>query len=316
MADWHDIFEWAKIPAGTYQVGYEGEAPLALRPQIPFLLPATTPPGPRLVPAFAITTDVLRLSHWHKLSHLFPALNPLLPPAELEQIAARIDLGTTVTVPPTAGDEQYYRARGDSGEPEPRTLPRQPELDPPLAVSWATAQAMAKVLRAELPRWDEWEVATRGREAFLYPWGNTLDTAHLSLEHQDYSVDEESVMGYYRCDQDVYFVHSFGPYGELASPFGLVGLAWAGREWNEGDAAALLTEQSILRSITDLGSMAMMIPGLRPHTWGMYGWHESKKHQAFSGPALPCYLPAEAGKLYERAAFRLVWREWGVNSEK
>lgn len=122
-------------------------------------------------------------------------------------------------------------------------------------------------------------------------------------------MDDESVMGYYRCDQDLYFVHSFGAYQGQSSPFGLVGLAWPGREWNVGDAAALQTDDPVLRSISDLGSMAMMIPGWRPNSWGIYGWQQTRTHQTFSGPALPCYLPAAAAeKLYPKAAFRLVWR--------
>lgn len=314
MADWYDVFEWARIPTGTYQVGYEGDVPLALRPQISFLLPHITPPGPRSLPDFTITTDLLRLSHWDRLRHILPSLNDLFSPAERDSLAAQADLTTHVFVSPTAGDEQYHRASMAPGELDFRTLSRQPESDPPLEFPLTTAQAIAKRLGATLPAWDEWEVATRGREAFLYPWGNTLDTAHLSLEHQDYSMDDEGVMGYYRYDQNLYFVHSFGVYREQPSPFGLVGLAWRGREWNEGDAAALATDEPILRSLSDLGSMAMMIPGWRPNSWGIYGWHQTKTYQAFSGPALPCYLPAAAAeKLYPKAAFRLVWRGQSVS---
>jgi hypothetical protein len=146
--------------------------------------------------------------------------------------------------------------------------------------------------------------------------------AQLSLEYQDYSVDEESVMGYYSYDQEIYFIHSFGSYANISSPFGLVELAWPGREWNYCEPDDPLADTPyILRSIADLGAMASMIPGIRPGTWGAEGWRRTKRHLAFSGPILPCYAAGTVGMqqdehgqvireaLYPEAGFRLVFSQ-------
>ncbi len=307
--------QFARITPGEYSVGLDANTEaklLAQPPQFDWYEPLVTPSQHITVGEFWIATDVLRLSHWQNmLDHPgLPDLADLLPADHLEEIAARRTASTTITVEPTAGESQ-----ATWNEAEPKDIPMQPNLDPAIAVGAQTALKIAGALGASIPRWYEWEIATRGAEGQLYPWGDEMDVNLLSIEHQDYSVDEESTMGYYCYNQDVYFVHSFGPYIGRPSPFELIGLAQAGQEWNRCDATAPLGEETlILRSLSDLGCMSMMIPGLRPNTWGGTGsWSRTRRHLAFSGPVLPCYAPADIGldqarqSLFPEAAFRLVF---------
>jgi hypothetical protein len=310
-----------RIAPGEYPVGLDDEqnALLANPPQVSWLAPPLATPGKRVrVDEFWITSDVLRLGHWLTITTQpdMRAAADLVSDEQLKEIESGKTSEESVIIQPTAGEQQWK-----DGEAESQRIAQQPTLDPVLSLSAAAAIQVAEALGAALPRWYEWEIATRGPEGWLYPWGNEMDLKKLSLEDQDYSMDEESVMGYYCYDQDVYFIHSFGDYVDAASPFGLVGLAQAGREWNvchQGEPTA--DDDYILRSISDLGAMTMMIPGIRPNTWGFQNWYKTKKHLAFSGPVLACYAPSTIGmrpdkegrlvgeRLYERAGFRLVVR--------
>lgn len=287
---------FARIPAGEYEVGLSAnDVPLLAKPPQVDWVPTLATPGRRVaVDEFCITKDVLRLSHWQQIAAHpnFGRIADLVPDEHLQRTEARRTTETTVVAESSAGDLQ---SKGSGARH--RRIPRQPDPDPVLTLGARVASKVASALGASLPRWHEWEIATRGPEGRLYPWGDEIDLEKLSLEIQDYSVDEESVMGYYCYDQFVYFIHSFGVYADASSPFGLVGLARAGREWNlrhkgTPDAAG----RYILRSISDLGAMAFMIPGIRPNTWGGGNdWYKTKKHLAFSGPVLPCYAPATVG---------------------
>jgi len=46
---------------------------------------------------------------------------------------------------------------------------------PVTMVTWRNADAYARSLGKRLPTEDEWEVACRGKDAFLYPWGNDYE---------------------------------------------------------------------------------------------------------------------------------------------
>jgi hypothetical protein len=126
-------------------------------------------------------------------------------------------------------------------------------------------------------------------------------------------MEDSGTMGYYRYDQELYFIHSYGPYLNQSSPFGLIGLARPGQEWNQTHQGLPEEGEYILRSLSDLGGMTMMIPGFRPNSWPFGGWINSKRQFAFSGPTLPCYAPTKIGlkynkTLFETAAFRLLLR--------
>ncbi len=307
---------FALVPAGEYSVGYEGEDYFAKPPQYCFVDVTVTPAKRMQVDEFLISKEPLRLSHWTRITAHpeFASLAGLISPAQLEAVARRQVTEPEIEVQPSAGD--YQR----DSDVQPKRIPQQTELDPVLTLNPADAARVAQGLGASLPRWYEWEAATRGRQSWLYPWGMEMDLSKLSLEYQDYSVDTESVMGYYAYDEDVVFEHSFGKYVDCPSPHGLTGLARPGREWNtchEGEPAA--ADDFILRSISDLGGMAHMIPGIRPspRTWGAEGWHKTKRHLAFSGPILACYASSNLGlgrlvhardePLYPGAGFRLVF---------
>jgi hypothetical protein len=316
-------FAFAHIQAGAYHVGLaegkEGISLLAKEPQVNWYAPPLTTPDKVVeLEEFFISTDLLRLGHWWNIlaQPALAALHDLISDDYLNRIEAHITPQETVTVEPAASLRQASMSQA-----EPLQIPAQPELDPVLTLSAGEAAQITTALGASLPSWYEWEIATRGLQGWLYPWGNELDCNQLGLEHQDYSIDEESVMGYYSYDQDVYFIHSFGPYIKMPSPFGLVGLARPGREWNCCEQGEPLPDETyILRSISDLGAMAFMIPGIRPNTWSAEGWHVTKRELAFSGPVLPCYAPGAVGmrkdgdgrwvgeKLYGEAGFRLVFR--------
>ena len=267
--------ELVEVPAGEYRLGSQMEDPAAL-----LALPARWGPLPGVnprqrwtCPGGWISRSPLTVGQWRALT------DDRAPGGQLAGLAGAEDLARSegrrvvepeVTVPPRHGEVQACGVE----RPPDRTLAQQMEPDPPLELPFEAAAAVAAALGLELPDWRLWEAAARGPGGLRYPWGDALDTELLSLEHQDYSVDTESTMGYYSYDQDVYFLRSFGDRAAAPSPCGLVGLARPGREWNRaapGDPAG--AQDRVLRSVCDLGNMAYMVPRLRPNTWGSSGWH-------------------------------------------
>jgi len=291
------------IPEGNYGVGYGGELSFAQPTKYGYFPPTATPLMKAKVGDFLISQQPLRLEHWRKLvaSADLSISDELISSEQLIHTINRKITRNEIKIYPSSGDRQ------SSPSLKPTFISQQTELNPVLELEPETAIEVAKALGVSLPYWHEWEIATRGPYGQLYPWGNEIDLDALSLERQDYSTDTESVMGYYRYDKEIYFVHSFGDYANKPSPFGLLGLARAGREWNLCHKRQPLNEDVILRSISDLGSMAYMIPGVsKGHRSGNY---KEKMHLTFSGPPLPCYAPRNVGDtLYNEAGFRLVLR--------
>ncbi len=309
---------FSHIPAGAYAVGAEHSRDLLALPayEHEYAFPSVTPPTTVAVTDLYISTQVVRLSHWQKLCEEFEELNlaQYLTAEQLQEIENGRVSDPQVLVYPSFGEQQFHNNLASSTGPlEPRLISQQLELDPAVTVEKEVAAQITAALGVALPQWHEWEIAARGQEQYLYPWGNELDVKQLALDKQDYSVDTESVMGYYSYDQDVVFVYDFGEYARHLSPFGLADLARIGREWNTADAQGILTtDPFLLRSLSDLGTMATMVPGIRYNTWRQRNWDYLR---AFSGPALPCYALSTVGEnpaygydtlLYHTAAWRLV----------
>jgi hypothetical protein len=187
------------------------------------------------------------------------------------------------------------------------------ELDPKKADNGTDEPALLTSRNADLspairtPTWWEWEIAMRGPEPFLYPWGNELELAKLKLatEIQDHPDGRERVV----------LIEDFGDYARATSAFGLRDVARIGVEWNRVDNARLPPEAAmpetggIVRSASDIGAMAYLVAGVRPNTGGDI----RPASRAFSGPIAACYglaRPPESGRyLYATAAFRLVVRD-------
>ncbi|MBX3728741.1 MAG: SUMF1/EgtB/PvdO family nonheme iron enzyme [Candidatus Sumerlaeia bacterium] len=71
--------------------------------------------------------------------------------------------------------QQYMSIADAAGLNKPRTTLNPTLLSenhPIIAVSHDSAAQYARVMRKELPTEVEWEVAARGPDAFIYPWGN------------------------------------------------------------------------------------------------------------------------------------------------
>jgi len=307
------------IPAGEYEVGADPEIKslvLIANYHNERSLPAVTPKQKVETDGFYILKQLLRLSHWRQLCAEFEGVQTLLSPEQLERIEASAITDDQTWVYPTASARQIHDNTEPRPDPlEPRSTSQQLDFDPAITVDKGLASQIAHALGADLPRWYEWEIATRGNESFLYPWGDEYFPQSLSLESQDYSMDEESVMGFYSYDQDVFFIHDFKEYVELESPFDLIDLARIGREWNQTDESLPVPDNDfILRSLSDLGTMAEMVPGIRYNSWRNNAWDYKR---AFSKPPLPCYARSTVGEnpeigygkiLYPEAAFRLVFR--------
>ncbi len=177
-----------------------------------------------------------------------------------------------------------------------------------------TADKICNSLGGILPRWYEWEAAMRGKQEYLYPWGNEFDVNanQVFISTEKYSIDEESTMGYYNQSESVSFINYFGEYETKNSILGLSSLAAPGmREWNANFENEFLdVDKYLLRSICDLGHMTLEIPGIRPGTWS--GGNNYPVYRAFSGPNLTQYQPDDVGfeiigkKLFSKACFRIL----------
>lgn len=96
--------------------------------------------------------------------------------------------------------------------------PEDAETWPIACVDHAQAAAFCAWSGGRLPRFDEWEVASRGTDGLQWPWGNTPpDCLHANYRY----------VGSY-CNTGVVAV---GSYPDRASPFGLLDVAGNAWEW-------------------------------------------------------------------------------------
>lgn len=293
------------VPAGTARVGITSE-------RFKFVIDKSSfsdyysskyfPETQVSLPDFWIATDLFRLSHWQQLqqSCFALALQKAISPQEIDNykynwvsdVKWGIDFGFKVFA-----KDKF-------------------EADPALKLTLEKSTIIAKILGMKLPNWAQWEVATRGREGYLFPWGNSFDLSQVQLSYLRYSYtweDPESTMGLGRDTEYISGsycrIEGFGQYASTVSPFGLKGLMYWGAEWNTVDAADPNLEKigekytHILRSLLDCGcSRSTANLSDRESENQML---RASDHRAFSGVPLAGFTTADfIGKL---GAFRLVY---------
>ncbi|GEM_PF-1344378 len=179
------------IPAGNYNAGLDEAQLAALGEQFGFSrgLPRTVIMGmgrPRTVPL-----DAYRIGRWPVTNHQYRYY--------LEHSSLDIPL------PPSF-------ERSDSSVRLAGLNPGAPVVN----VTWSEAAAFCRWVGGRLPTADEWEVAARGSEARIFPWGNKFDPGKCSVVNQP-GRGPESV-----------FLREGG-----ASPFGVEDLCGNVFEWTD-----------------------------------------------------------------------------------
>ena len=248
----HSGLPFAYIPPGTYPVGAPHDLQQSVlnrtysNPKVFWM-----PPGHVELPGFFIATQLLRQHHLAALRHT--------------QWGMALNIGKyTSTV-------MGQRARKRSAN-----------ADDILSVRFREGLYIAQALGMTLPTWDQWEVATRGPQGYLYPWGNVFgahsgnDISILAHDASYWWEDPVSDMGSrdreYIVKIYTYF-ESFGTYTHATSPFGLIDLARQGHEWNTSGEPSEHGEYPVssrlLRSLCNLEvspygcvgtNLAMMLP--------------------------------------------------------
>ncbi len=122
-------------------------------------------------------------------------------------------------------DWRIYYSRAKTGKPVhgvPTSL-----NSPMIMCTWWDAYAYARWKGRELPTEEQWEAAGRGKEAFVYPWGNGPDPKRVN-SNADFDAANPAAQG---------SVDGFNFWGDVdamrgdRSPFGVVGLAGNVSEW-------------------------------------------------------------------------------------
>lgn len=293
------------IPAGTYQIGVskdQAQVVLLNKKSRGDYFTEYFPETQVNLSAFWIATDLLRLSHWRRL----------------QESAFASDLQKVVS-PQDTENYKYNWVRDvrwgfDYGFNP--VLKDRIETDSPLTLTFEQSTTLAQVIGVRLPSYAEWEVAARGTEHYLFPWGNTFDLSQVKLSNLHYGYtweDPESTMGFRETEYisgHYCRIDHFGKYTNAVSPFGLKGLMHWGMEWNAVDLANQTIEKlqrnkttKILRSLLDCGysrSTANVSDSETENTA-----LNRSNHRAFSGVPLAGFATiATAGKL---GAFRFVY---------
>ena len=122
-------------------------------------------------------------------------------------------------------DWRIYYGRAQAGKPVhgvPTSL-----NSPMIMCTWWDAYAYAKWKGRELPTEEQWEAAGRGKEGYVYPWGNEPDPKRVN-SNADFNAANPAALG---------GVDGFNFWGDVdamngdRSPFGVFGLAGNVSEW-------------------------------------------------------------------------------------
>ena len=108
--------------------------------------------------------------------------------------------------------------------------------DPAFNIDWYDAEAYAKWAGKRLPDEHEWELAARGKDGFLYPWGNTfLPNANTSVPAPGMPLSSVPIHVYQVVDQMPLDV----------SPFGVCGMAGNVSEWTDSVVAGSIESEKV-----------------------------------------------------------------------
>lgn len=304
--------DFVYVPEGTYGVGADPHE-TRMATTDPYKKSATKPgkgvciPASQVaMPSFWISSDLVRHSHWQRLSA--SSLAASLASFTQEEIA---DYQRNLVA-----EHLYPEAKPCLRE----FIKDKVEADPALALKFERSAIFARSIGLEIPNFLQWEVAARGAQGYLFPWGDVLDLARLRLSNETYCTweDPESTMGMGR-DTDhalVHYVDSFGDYQNARSPFGLSGLVHWGMEWNARDAACdkiYAFSSPILRSLCNLQFNETIIRCYNGDALNQRAG--SKAHRNFMGTTLAMFAqPAQLAVEWmcdgkQRAAFRLAYCE-------
>ncbi|MEM9539504.1 MAG: SUMF1/EgtB/PvdO family nonheme iron enzyme, partial [Cyanobacteria bacterium P01_E01_bin.42] len=286
------------IPASSYQVGLvDNLARFVISPQLSV---KHFPESQVELSSFWIATDLFRLSHWQQLhqSSFASYFKNFASPKYEENWVRDIRWGHDY------GFKLFSKDRI--------------EKDPAITLTFQESRALSQNLGVRLPSWVEWEVAARGTESYLFPWGNTFDLSRVQLSYLPYNYtweDSKSIRGIWRETEDISGhycrIDDFGEYANMASPFGMKGLMYWGLEWNAIDPDDPIVKKmpeteeysEVMRSILDCGFNRTLAYKSELETEN--NALSRSNHRAFSGVPLAGFSsPATCGKL---AAFRLVY---------
>eukprot|EP01006_Ploeotia_vitrea_P009334 TRINITY_DN21915_c0_g1_i1.p1 TRINITY_DN21915_c0_g1~~TRINITY_DN21915_c0_g1_i1.p1 ORF type:complete len:871 (+),score=39.49 TRINITY_DN21915_c0_g1_i1:40-2652(+) len=277
-----------------------GLSSIGLRPKIPdgSTFMSYIPPRKVDLGGFFISVYPVRMTDWQNL----------MGRPEFQEKLSKI-----VTPTLAEGYKHNYCPQYLAGQMFGFTKHKKNQMDdtdsPSMELPYWTAVEVATALGCRLPTWQEWEVAARGPEAFLYPWGNQLQMDAVELEKPlpvwDLTLRRVVVHDAY-LDADANTrtftgrsirVKNFGVYEYSQSPFGLRRLVRPGYEWNSANfdlsyPAGPTTH--LVRTLSDYHTQYIL-----------EGGDQTGNHRSFTGPVVPLF--ARPYGTVRNAAFRLVF---------